>query len=182
MASNPRMIGVVLSLLAVACAGGQQQAEQVPDTVYPRPIEEVWPKAEALLRDKGWEVEYRDGYKLASGWRQTSEGKRMVPGGNEHMVLERIVAVGTPLADGHCVVRIGRQSRMVKGIRTGTTGNLTVKTALLENRTYNGEPAPETHRVSQIEEGPTPPAWTQREAELERELASRVAPAVEASK
>jgi hypothetical protein len=177
MSSNPRIIGVVvLAFFVVGCAGAQRPAEQVPDTFYPGPIEEVWPKMEALLHDKGWDIEYREGYKAASGWRQTSEGQRMVPGGNQKMVLERLVAAGAALPDGRCVIRIARQSRVVKGIETGSVGRTTEKMALLEARIYNGEPAPEYHRVSQIEEGPTPPAWVKRETELEHELASRLAP------
>jgi hypothetical protein len=179
MLSNPRIIGVVvLSLAAVGCAGVQRADAQVEDLVYQRPIEQVWPQVEGLLRDKGWEVEFRDGYRMASGWRQGSEGARMVPGGNEKMVLERMVAVGTALPDGRCVVRFGRQSRVVKGIETGTNGRSTEKTVLIENRTYNGEQAPEYHHVSQIEEGPTVPAWVRREPELERELLARVSPGV----
>ena len=177
MQMSPRILGtVVLAFVVMGCAGAQRPAEQVQDTFYPGPIGEVWPKMEALLHEKGWDIEYREGYKAATGWRQTTEGQRIVPGGSQKMVLERMVAAGTALPDGRCVIRIARQSRVVKGIETGSVGRTTEKTALLEARTYNGEQAPENFRVSQIEEGPTAPAWVKREVELEHELAARLAP------
>jgi hypothetical protein len=181
MASNLKIIGMVLlALVTGGCAGMQRPAEK--DTVYPRPIEEVWPKVESLMQDKGWNVEYREGFKAASGWRHTAEGQQMLPGANKKAVLERLVAVGAPLPDGRCVVRFGRQSRVVQSIETGSDGRTTQKTVLLESRTYNGEPAPENHRASQIEEGPIQPAWVKREGDLERELYARVAPPVESAK
>lgn len=165
---------VSLSVLAgVGCAGAPPRpSAPSKEIVLQRPIEQVWPQAEQLLRDKGWMVEFREGYVMATSWRQDTEAQ-LVPGGTGETLVERMVITGKPLAYGQSTVRIVHQQRTLRVLDIGGGGAANVLHA--SNRDYQAGEGKLWHQESHQVTGPELPMFAERDVELERELAQRLA-------
>ncbi len=166
-----------LLLLAGCAAVEPRPAEEVMDFVINGPLEQTWPRVEPFLQQKGWSIELRDGFKMASGWREVSEGGRIIPGSTGQVQLERLVAVGTRLPGGRCSVRIAQQQRRVKQVQLGT-GKTLINTSIYQHLESSHEASPHAAQESQMDVGPPPPLWVTRLPELERELLTWLAPPV----
>jgi hypothetical protein len=161
-------------LFGVGCAGVQPApTPDAQELVLRRPPEQIWPELERLLHDKGWELEPRQGDTLTTAWRQRTEDQ-LVPGGTGEVRVERVVALAKPLVGGSSSVRLVRQTRMMRILELGKSIGANPQ-AQKQGRNYTAGTGWQYHNESQQGVGPEQPLRADREADLEQELATRLA-------
>ena len=176
----PAAVVPLVLILAAGCTGLQRNAyleRRAEDHVISRPLTQVWPEVEKLLRDRGWNPQPDGELSLATEWHRISQGQGLVPTGKtETIPIERLVAKGTPLADGRCMVEIIRQERMWHRVEYGV-GRTAVTPPMANNTVPMGTDVPDDLHESSDKPGPTLPMVVHRDLGLEWALIERVEPA-----